>query len=501
VSSTPEDAQPLLGEPPSHDGELSFGTIVRRASGLSLASVLGAAATAPVMVVIGRWLGPVDLGRAQFVTLVYFYASLLRSGAFEGGIRQFVDSRARGETETADRAEQAGYTTELAVSVVPGLALLAAALFVGDPLRVLGLALAPVAVVASSFAGFLGGRFIAREQFGVVARVTAIRSVLVAGGLLAGVAGFGPAAVFVVPIVVNVLVSALYASHRPRLALGLRFDWDTARPLLKVGFPLGMATVVYWAYRMTGPLSLAIGDDVRALGLYTFAAAPVGVAVQVVASLSAVLTPGLWGRMAADTTGRWVDEGRRLTVASAILVAAVTNLVQAALPPVIKLVAPAFEPSVPLVYVLAFDVLLLSVAAFPALVLDSVRVNRQTRHLAIWIGATVLNLAANAIALATDHGPLAIAWIDVWVQVIVVVVIFETALTHIGGREARWRYYVPLLGVGALTAALALGLFRDDRPVASVVELAGQLGVRVGTVAVVWAVVAVAYRRRVPRGA
>src|SRR4051794_33500888 len=106
MSDGPVDDAGLLVEPSLTGAGLSLRSVVRRASGLSAASVVGAAISAPTMFLAGRWLGPVDFGRAQFVLLVYFYASLLRSGVFEGGIRTFIDRQAHGDDAGAVQAEQ-----------------------------------------------------------------------------------------------------------------------------------------------------------------------------------------------------------------------------------------------------------------------------------------------------------------------------------------------------------------------------------------------------------
>jgi O-antigen/teichoic acid export membrane protein len=501
MSSGPDENPPLLAEPSPVERGLSLASIVRRASGMTIASFVGAAVTTPATVIVGRWLGPVDLGRAQFVSLVYVYASLFRSGVFEGGMRGFIDLRGRGATAEAARAEQLGYSAEMVVSLVPGLALLAAAALVGDPLRLLGFLLAPVAVMASSMCTFLGGRLLAREDFRVVARVNLLTSLLTAGGLVSGVLAVGAAAVFVVPIVVNLIAIVVYAAHRPRLDLRLRFHWRATKPLLRVGFPLGASAVVYWAYRLIGQLSIAFGRSARTLGLFTFAAAPVAVALRLVTSLEAVLMPGLWRRMAADTSAEWLDEGRQLTISTAVLVAALTNIVQSVFPPVVALVAPAFRPAMPIFDVLAFDVLVLSVAAYPTLVLNSAVVNRQARQLMIWVVALAVNAGANALALALGHGVMVVAWNDVWVQAVVVIVVFETALPHIGGKQARWAFYSPILAVSVVAGLVSLGLHGSERRVASAAALGSQLGLRLGAVIAVWGAIALGYRSRLRRAA
>src|SRR5207244_3039507 len=98
-----------------------------------------------------------------------------------------------------------------------GIALLIAAAFSHDDLRSLGFALAPLAVIAASLNAFLAGRRIARQQFARVARASLVRVAVSCAGTLGGISAFGAAAVFVAPIVADVVATAVLALERPRL--------------------------------------------------------------------------------------------------------------------------------------------------------------------------------------------------------------------------------------------------------------------------------------------
>ena len=76
VDDTGEAGEPNLVPTDAREiaHQLALRTVLKRASGLSLASVGGAVIALPTSFVVARWLGPNDYGRAQFVLLVYFYA-------------------------------------------------------------------------------------------------------------------------------------------------------------------------------------------------------------------------------------------------------------------------------------------------------------------------------------------------------------------------------------------------------------------------------------------
>ncbi len=68
-----------------------------------------------------HWLGPARYGDAQFVLLLYLYATLIRSGVFEGSVRSVIDHLARGEEKEAREAQNVGVSYELVVSALPGV--------------------------------------------------------------------------------------------------------------------------------------------------------------------------------------------------------------------------------------------------------------------------------------------------------------------------------------------------------------------------------------------
>ncbi len=154
---------------------------------------------------------------------------------------------------------------------------------------------------------------------------------------------------------------------------------------------------------------------------------------------------------------------------------------------------PNFAPSIRLFDILALTILLLPIATVPSLVLDSKRVNRQRRHLTIWIIALLVNIVANVVVLRAGWGSQAIAINDAWVQFLVVVTIFETAARHIWEGDARRRgaLYVKMALVLAVAVAVTVTL---DMGVSGLHP--GRLDgaailLRCGGTVVVWAIVTV----------
>lgn len=463
--------------------------MARRASGLSFAALLSSALSLPATWLAARWLGPDDFGRAQYVLLFYSYGALIRSGAFEGGMRAFMHLRGRGDTHEALRSQNVGLSFELVVSLLPGLLLAASAMWASDPVQRLGLFVAPLAVMASSGAAFLAGMYMAREQFNMVTRVTVVRAVVYVVALLVGVRLFGASGAVLSPVLADVLAVLLYAARARGLRVRLSFDRARGLALTRAGFPLGAGAIVYWAYRLVGSTSVAVARPSTVLGVYVFAAAPTALLLKALSSVQAVLTPPLWAEMARDDSTRWVDDAARIAVAGAVVAAVLTNLAQAGFAPVVNAYLPGYHGAIWLFDLLVLNVLLLSLTLVATLVLDSASVNRQALVLGIFVGAFVLNLAANVIVLASGLGVQAVAWNDLWVQALVVVLLHWAAARHLPGERwheaRRW-----LLAVTVVTGLVAAALHVGPQAASGLPSVGSLIAARVVAVIVAWAAIA-----------
>lgn len=419
---------------------LGLRRIFRKASGLSVASLLASLLAIPASFIAARWLGPRRYGEGQFVVLCYFYAALIRSGIFEGSIRSLIDRRARGDEIGAIRDQNIGVTVEMAVSVIPGLVLAIVGITAGPSVRQLGFLLAPLAVVASTGNMMLSNLWAARDRFDVVARLSFLRAIVGPALLLGLVISIGTAGLFMAPLASDLVMGVVYLLVRPSVQLRPLFDLARARALLRVGFPLGAAGVVYWAYRLAGSTSLAVAASSATLGIYVFANAPITIATRAINGIQAVLIPAVWGQLANDGVNPgFMAQAERMTLAIAVIAGGTAGLAQAVFGPVVFAFLPGFSPAVRVFDILALTIFLLPVATIPSLVLDSSRVNRQSRQLGIWIVALVINYVANGAALTLGLGSVGLAVNDVWVQLLAVVFLFELSSQHIWGKARRRR--------------------------------------------------------------
>lgn len=444
-----------LSEPVS---DLGMGTVARRSMWLSVGSLVGSALAVLTSFVLARWLGPSRFGRVQGVLLVYFYVALVRTGAFESALRRYIRLRALGRDDEARRARDVGTTVDFVFSLVPALGLVVWGLASDGGLWQRGLLLAPLVVMTTTAGAYLGELRAADHRFDLVAVSGVVRSLSYAALALGGVALFGDTALFVAPALADLLAVAVLASQRPRIGLRPRFDLPVAKDLVRSGLALGALPAVYWMYRLAGSTSVALGTDVVTFGLFSFAAAPVAVLLRAISQVDAVLTPAIWGEIARDEGDRrWLPAADRVTTTLFVVAGFATNLSQAGFGPVVLRFLPDYADAVPLFEVLAFNVVLLSVGVVPSLVLRDEEHGSQNRYLLLWVGALVVNVAANAVALAAGFGATTVAWNDVWVQAVVVIALFAMAAQRLDvpgwGRRAAIGF-----PVAAATVATVFGL-------------------------------------------
>jgi len=472
-------------------GGLGIRSLLTGAAALSGAAIASSALSAVAGFAVARWLDPADYGRAQTVLLIYSLGSLVRSGIFEGGVRRSIELTALSRQDEARRVERVALWAETLVSATPGVLLVLWAPWVDDRLLRLGLLLAPIAILAPSISSFLGGLLLGQERFKVVARAGVVRGLTYPVVLVVLVQVFGALGIVATPIIADLVVIAWYVTRGKQSLTVPTFDRRLAGQLLRSGFPLGAGAIVYWLYRSAGSAAVALSASHSVYGLYAFAGGLVAVAARAVASIQTVLMPRLWRVMSADE-GRdrgWAQDAGRSAVWIATIAALATNLAQAGFGPAVLLLVPRFAGSIRLFDLMAFNILLLSASAVPSLILDSPAVNQQVRHLFFWIVATAINIACNVVAFhLLDLGPIAIVVNDVWIQTVLVIVLFRAAERSVAPHWPGGFVHKRLFGIAIASACIG-GVLHVSMPDSgsSLGMLLGHAAVRTLVVAGCWA--------------
>lgn len=473
-------------EPTPSGDPLAPRSLFAKAFKFSGASILGAVLGIPVSLFVARRLGPESLGLVQSVLLAYAYGAFVRLGAFEAAQRELVHASSQGRADRALRAQNTGVTVDLVVTVLTSLAFVATAWSFKDRVRLVGFALAPLAMVGSSLASFLANLHLAHLRFRLAANAALLRGV---GGqilVVLGVIVMGPYGLILAPIVADWALTGFFRMVGPRLGLALSFERAESQRLVRAGFPLGAIAVVYWSYRLAGSTAVALWTNASTFGLYAFAAAPVSLALRALNGISTVLAPTLWGALGTRGSRDVAPHARRLILVMGILAGAMTNAVQAGFGPIIASATPKFIPAIRPFEILAFNVVLFVVPMVSSLTMDSLVVGKQWPHLWLWAGALGANLIANRAVIHLGLGISAIAWNDVIVQMVVAFALLCMTRAHL---DVGIRTAAAIAGVLAWTGGVWLLLRLGPRlhQGATITSVAADTGLRLAIVMAAWA--------------
>lgn len=394
------------------DGESVAVRVAGSALTLTARRFLFTALSAAVTAVVARLLGVGEFGQLSSALAAYWLAAAASDFGFSLALGRELAAR----PEEQGRLLRAGVRLQVAVSVLPTLAMLGLAVASG-PTSTRGLVLL---VLAPSVA--CSGLGAARQAFLVhyrarrlafldlttnVAQLGVTVAVAAAGG---GALGVG--AVFAAGAIVNGVVVArdgyaLVDAGRPTRA--------DLRSLLGKALPLGVVSFAASVYFTIDLVLLGWLVDEDQLGVYAAACKVLSLLVSAPGILAAAALPGL------AVAARHTAELRRLTVrvwhwlAVAGLPLCVGTAVFAA-PLVHVAFGPGYEHAVPLVRILAAA----GVIAMLNNVLGSVLVARSAvRPMLVQNGAAIVFNVGGNLALVPRYGVTAAAWLTVATEALV----------------------------------------------------------------------------------
>ncbi len=474
--------------------------ILRKSSKITVVTMISAALNFPLSIFVARATTPDQLGQINFVLLWLTYANLISLGIFAGGQREMIHQLGRNETELAYRAQNTAFSSEMLWALLPSIVILLSSSIFPEPLKKSGLLIVGVTYLLATANKLLANLHLAHQRFDLYARFTLVRVLIPPILIVIFIASLGPLMLLLAPLLAEGVILVLYLTCAPRLELKIDFNRPRTRAFIRAGFPLALASFVYWAYRLTGQTSVALWFPVEALAFYGFSANLVTLITRAFSDFSSVLTPVLWKELsqsgAAHTLHR---ETSRITIFLIIATGAIASLAQAGFAPLLQLILPAYIQSIPIFEVLSLNIIVLTMTLVPSLILDSALVNKQWLHLGIWsIGLTV-DLGFNYLAAHAGGGLLAIAWNDIWIQLLVVIALYAAAQPYLyPDRSFAFRVYLRvgllLLVEAAVFALLRLPVFTSEPPF-TLAANAAAVGVRVMLVLVIWGAIGFIFAR------
>jgi O-antigen/teichoic acid export membrane protein len=482
-----------------------FLQILKKSSRLTVINGLGALLNFLAASYAANWLGPDTYGRVSFVLLWVSYAGLVRPGFFEGGQRQLIDLAGKGEIQESYRVQNIGLSAEMLWIAFPSILLGAVSAGLPDPVRQTGFMLAPFLFAGQAMTRMFGGLFLAHQRFGEYTAAFAVRAFAQPALLIGLLHLAGPPALLVAPALTEWATALFYFWRAPGIGVKWLPDRRAAMELMKAGLPLSLANIAYWVYRLAGPTTIATALPAAALGSYTFASKIIDQITRFFGDFGNVLMPGLWTNLGrAGSTRTLLTDISRINTWLVLISCLVCNLIQASAGTSVAAFLPRFASSAPILEVLAFNTVLLTITMTPGLLLDSAVINKQRLHVGIWAGGAALNYAANYTVLAAGHGIGAVAWNDIWMQVLVDGAIYAALHRHLFGSRAEARcIYIPLALLVGCCAALFLTLrapFLSTEGLHGFWQQLRMFSFRNGLVIAVWAAITFYFQKLHPFG-
>jgi O-antigen/teichoic acid export membrane protein len=483
------------GSPPAERVGLHPLHLLRISSRFSAVNLAGFFLAIPTNLVVAHLLGPEQLGMVAYVTLWTFYGALVQVGAHTAAVREVSHLLGKGRLADAEHVQNVGITVEALAKVVPAIAIMAASMFHRDPFLQNGLLLAGLAVIVASARDLPGGFHWAHERYGVQAGAAALTKVGTPAFVLLTVWWLGPYSVLLAPIVVGAAGVLYYLRRAPSLGLRWALDLPAARRLVRVGFPMMLLGLFYWAFREMGRTGVASWMSFEALGQFVLAMTVVSLAIALVADFGNVLQPALWREMARPDRAQGIR--RQIASNGLMLLAmgcALASFGQATFGWFVVTFLPVYGPSIATFEVLAFLIPLSAGFVLPMILLNSPLVDRQNLNAVVWGAGLVVGSALSYVALASWKLDLeAFSWVLVAVSAGLAAVLLRLILPYIQDASSNARFFAAAAaGLLATTAAL-FGAYRAlDRAVSEDAMLL--LGLRVLLAGGTWALAAIVLR-------
>jgi O-antigen/teichoic acid export membrane protein len=252
-----------------------------------------------------------------------------------------------------------------------------------------------------------------------------IVAILTPLAILAGVNWLGVYALLVAPLIANVVVWVYYLKKAP-INYHFKFDRSETFKLLKVGVVLQALALMFWAFRLADRTIIAAMLPLEQLGLYVFAMQFITVMLQIPTNFGRVLQPLLWREAGkADSIFEGFKDTGRIAIYLALGTAVLIPIGQLGFSLVVSLITTKYVGSVPIFYVLSYNLYLASIVVIPNLILNSSIVNKQKITLYCHSIGLALNIIFDILVVKLGYGVVGVAWVTICTQGLVTFILYR----------------------------------------------------------------------------
>ncbi len=425
---------------------------------MSASRIYGAVMSGVQGIYIAHLLGPQLFGVFNLIYLIGWYVSLVHLGSRDVAYRDIPFYRGRNDSAREKLTRDVSVSTEILWRGFSSLALAVAALCLKDPMMRAGLLLWAVSMFVARLSELYSVLTTVEQDFVFVSWVNAIKLTVVFAIIVLTTPWFGIYGVLLGPTIGGAL-SVCILSRRHPLAFSFSLDRMQFLRMLRAGLPLAVLTFVSWVYVNADRSIVAWVLPRIELGYYTAAAFMVQFLTQLPGDFVTVLQPKLYRELGkenrlADIKGLVVHTTRAYVYLSALAILMLWTW----FPPLIHLLLPKYEPSIPVLRILSLTIFFSSLLVVPYTILYSPGINRQLLCVGVWGGSALLTAGSGYGLLRLGYGLSGIAVASVLGQAMAAAAfLFLTRHYYCEWMDQKWHFYLELLApIGYVGCILGL---------------------------------------------
>ena len=404
---------------------ISIINIVRNSLKFSSVNFLAAVIAMPVTLYVATILVPEEYGVFGFLGLWLMYAGLIGPGITSAGQREIPVLLGRNKEKEALRIQNISITSEMLYSIIPFIVILGASFFFSEPILKFGLIIIAVSYVVRRTVNYWPQMNYIREKFNIVAKGNLIIAIVPPVLIAASVYWLRVYALIIAPVIGAIVLGVYYWKKGP---INFRFTFDKSEVirLIKVGVVLQALTFAYWGFRLADRTIIASTLPLEQLGLYVFAMQFLMFALVLPEDFSNVLQPILWREAGkAESIFEGFKEAKRIAVYIALGTAVLIPIAQLGFHLVVSLITTKYIDSIPIFYILSYNLYLISIVTIPAKILNSSLVNRQNVTLCFYAIGLVLNIIFDLLVIKLGYGVIGVAWVTICTQGLVTFILYR----------------------------------------------------------------------------
>ncbi|MFC2025038.1 oligosaccharide flippase family protein [Chloroflexota bacterium] len=409
---------------------ISIIDITRNSLKLSSVGLLGSLISLPVGIYVATILVPEEYGVYGFLGLWLTYATLIRPGLTASGYREIPVLLGKGEEKEALRIQNISISSDMLYSILPVVVILGASLIFSEPILKFGLILTAIGYGTRQFVNYWDGINFVRQNFNIVARGKLIAAVASSLVIIASVYWLKVYALLIAPICVSIVLGIYYWQRGP-IHFHFTLDWKETVRLAKIGVVLQAGSLVLWAFRLADRTIIAATLPLEQLGFYTFAIGFLMTLLTLPTNFTNVLQPVLYkelGRISRVFEG--LKDTGRIAVYLALGTALLIPVSQLGFYFIVNLITTSYINSIPIFYILSYNLFLTSIRVVPAIILKSSIINKQKISLSVQTVGLVLNIVLDLIVVKLGYGVIGVAWVTICTQSLVTFTIYYLAKNY-----------------------------------------------------------------------